>query len=46
MADLKNFNDTLLIIGDVNGLEDLTIFASTQLFDELVVVLIGPLDNM
>ena len=36
---LECFDDALLVVGDVDGLEDFAVLAAAQLPDKLVVVL-------
>ncbi len=40
------FDDTLFVCGNVDGLEDLAVFAAAELAHELVVVLVAPLNHV
>jgi len=38
--NLEDFDDTFFVVGDINSLEYFAVFASTQLPDQLIVVLL------
>lgn len=40
-AHLEDFHDHLLVVGDVDGFEDLAVFAAAELPHELVVILVA-----
>ncbi len=43
---LERLDDALLVVGDVDRLENLAILPPAQLADQLVVVLVAPLDHV
>ena len=43
---LQRFDDALLVVCDVDGLEDLRILAAAEFSHELVVILVAPLHNV
>ena len=46
MTYFQNLHDTFLVTGDVDGLEDFTVLATSEFADKLVIVLLAPFDHV
>lgn len=46
MNHLEYLDDTLFIVGDIDGFKDFAVFATSKFLNKLIVFLVAPLNNM